>query len=272
MRLVELSNAERKKQAGVEHDQFFTRPEVASRFSGWVKSQPWFREVKRVIEPAAGARALSRHFPGAEEYDLHPTDSSITKQDFLTSDHHHGPNTLVVMNPPFGAKSDLAIAFFNKAATFADYIAQIVPRTFRRDSIQGRLDSRWELVDEWVLPKGSFYLPSEGKEVPYHVEAVAQIWKRASGHRDVTPPSKVSGQFQFVRPEVADFAIRMKGRRAGQIVDVNLVTNPRSFFYVKGNRAEFERVDWSQYGNDVMGARSLSQAEIVKALDRQEQQ
>jgi predicted RNA methylase len=83
-------------------------------------------------------------------YDLDPRSPDITQQDFFTADHQHQPGLMVIQNPPFGRGSDLAIRFFNKAATFADYIAQIVPRTFRRPSIQNRLGDNFELVDEYV--------------------------------------------------------------------------------------------------------------------------
>ena len=43
--------------------------------------------------------------------------------------------------------------------------------------------------------------------------------------------------------------------------------NPNSFFFMVGDVAPFKLVDWSQYGNDVMGARSIALSDIVNALD-----
>jgi hypothetical protein len=270
---MERSQAERKRQAGVEHDQFFTRPQLASEWAAWVKSQPFYHKVNRVIDPAAGARALSRHFPSAEEYDLHPQANTIARQDFLLSNHRYEPGTLVIMNPPFGTGSDLAIAFFNKAASFADYIAGIFPRSFRRGSLQARLADDWGLVDEWVLPSYSFFLPSEGREIPYDVPAVAQIWARGVEERAAPPPTKtVSDHFSFTVPAKADFAFRRKGRRAGEVVggDDAAVQNPNSFYFIAGDdrvRQAFERIDWSGYGQDAIGARYITKAEIVAAVE-----
>jgi len=269
--LNELHQAARKRQAGgVDADQFFTRPEVAKEFASWVKSQPFYAETTRKIEPATGAGALSRHFPGIEEYDLHPQNKGVTQADFLASNHAHQEGTLVVMNPPFGSSSNLAIAFFNKAATFADYIALIGPRTFKRHSVQKQLAPTFELVDEYDLPRGAFYLPAEGDNVrKYDVPAVAQVWKRASEHRDVTPPRQTSRLFTTTRnPQEADFAFRKKGRRAGQIIERDFEdANPNSFFFIKGDVAPFKKVDWLKLGNDGMGARSIALSDIVAAIE-----
>ena len=273
--LDERSQAERKRQAKVTDDRFFTRPEVAARWAAWVKGQSFYNEVTRVIEPAAGARALSRHFPSAEEYDLNPTEPGIVQQDFLASSHGYKAGTLVIMNPPFGRGSDLAIAFFNKAATIGDHIAGIFPRSFRRGSLQNRLDPSFHLVDEWVLPTGSFFLPDEegGAGKRYDVPAVAQIWSRRSERRERvrTAASRPTG-WSFVDPAQADFAFRRKGRQAGEVVVAGAAEqNPNSFFFVAGDdrvRQAFERVDWSGYGHDAIGARYITKAEIVDAVGR----
>ena len=264
--IPEKTQAQRKQQAGVAHDQFFTRPQAAQQFADWVKS--YNLPVSRMIEPAAGNQDLAKFFPGIEMYDLDPKSPDIKQQDFFTADHQPQPGLMVIQNPPFGRGSDLAIRFFNKAATFADYIAQIVPRTFRRPSIQNRLGDNFELVDEYVLPRGSFYLPSEGPDRKYDVPAVAQIWKRTATKRAPIQPPRPSGTYEFVRdPADADFAFRMKGRRAGQIITQGFETaNPNSFFFVRGELAPWQAVDWNEYGNDVMGARNISKADIAGAV------
>ena len=268
--ITELSQSERKQRAGVKNDQFFTRPEVAEQFAEWVKSHDFYKTVTRTIEPAAGSQDLSRHFPGIEEYDLAPQHPGIQQADFLQSQHRHQLGFLVVMNPPFGKSSDLAIEFFNKATTFADYIAQIVPRTFRRTSVQNKLGMNFVLIDEYILPRGSFYLPSEGAARKYDVPAVAQIWARTATPRKPVTAQKPTGFQLTSNPSEALFAFRRKGRSAGEIITDNFSqANPNSFFFVKA-RPEvlqaFQRVDWRQYGNDVMGARSISIQDINSAI------
>ena len=231
--LQEKTQAQRKQEAQTIHDQFFTRPVVAAEFARWVKSHPFDSKMDRIIEPAAGNQDLARHFPGIEMFDIDPQHPSVKKQDFLSSSHPPGENTLVVMNPPFGSSSDLAIKFFNKAASFATYIAQIVPRTFRRSSIQDRLNQTWELVDEYVLGKNSFYLPQEGPDVGYDVPAVAQIWKKSDTVRPKTPSVLPTGLTITKDRANATFAFRFKGRRAGQIITSDLESiESNSFVYL----------------------------------------
>lgn len=269
--LTELSQAQRKAAVGVQHDQFFTRPEIAAQFAQWVKSHDFFKSVTKMIEPAAGNKDLAKYFPGIEMYDLDPQSPDIQQQDFFGSQHKYQPGFLVVMNPPFGNRSDLAIQFFNKSAQFADYIAQIVPRTFRRPSVQDALSDKFELVDEFVLPNGSFYLPAEGPDKKYTVPAVAQIWHRVEQRKPRTVAPK-SSRYTFVQnPTQADFAFRRLGGRAGQIVTQDIENTTRStFFYIKANDPtvlqDFQAVDWKQYGNDGMGARSISQDDIARAV------
>jgi hypothetical protein len=270
--LSELSQAERKRQAGVIGDQFFTRPEVAKEFSSWVKSKPFMKDVTRIIDPCAGAKAVSRFFPGAEEYDLYPQSSDIIQQDFLTSNHKPQPGTLVIMNPPYGVRNDLTIAFFNKAATFADYIAQIVPRSFRRPAVQNRTAPNFELLDQYLLPWGAFFLPSEGRIVRYDVPSVAQIWVKVEAKREVYRSRTDTRHFRFVRADDASFAFRRKGRSAGEIVvgDEIRAQNPNSFFFIQGDENvlnAFRKVDWKPMGNDVIGARSISKDDVIRAVE-----
>lgn len=264
--ITEQSQAQRRAAAGVAHDQFFTRPAVAKQFADWVKSHRL--PVTRIIEPAAGNMDLARYFPGIEMYDLDPKSPKIKQQDFFAAKHDTEPGFMVVMNPPFGRGSDLAIGFFNKAAEFAEYIAMIVPRTFRRDSVQVRLDQNFHLVDEYVLPRNSFYLPSEGPDRGYDVPAVAQIWQRKAEKRPKPAKPVTTANFTFVRnPADADFAFRAKGRRAGQIITQDFENaNPNSFFFVKGDVNPWQEIDWSQLGNDVMGSRYISKADIARVL------
>ena len=270
----ELSQRQRKEIAGTEKDQFFTRPEVAKNFASFVKTNLAKLDPKptTMIEPSAGNGDLARHFPGIEMYDLDPQKPNIKQADFLKSSHEYQPGKTVIMNPPFGVNSNLAVAFFNKAAEFADHIAQIVPITFQRPSVQKRMSNEFRLVDQYTLPKNAFYLPSEGDGSAgakgYSVPATAQLWTR--GEREAEVKKEIPSEFSFTRnPQEADFAFRRKGRRAGQIiVDPKeiLQTNPNSFIYVRGPVEPWQEVNWREYGNAVMGARSISRNEIADGL------
>jgi len=272
--LTELSQRQRKEIAGTEKDQFFTRPAVAQNFAAFVKKTLSGLDPKpsTMIEPSAGNGDLAKHFPGIQMYDLDPQRDDIQQADFLKSNHNYEPGKTVIMNPPFGVNSNLAVAFFNKAATFADHIAQIVPITFRRPSVQNRMSKEFRLVDQYNLPKNAFYLPSEGDGLEgakgYDVPAVAQLWTR--GEREAEVQNEIPKEYSFTRnPQEADFAFRRKGRRAGQIItdpQEIAVTNPNSFIYVRGPVEPWQKVDWTQYGRDTMGAYSISRKDIANGL------
>ena len=274
--VTELSNRQRKEIAGTEKDQFFTRPEVAEKFAQFVKKTLSGLEPKptTMIEPSAGNGDLARHFPGIQMYDLDPQKPGIKQQDFLKSSFRYKPGQTFIMNPPFGASSNLAIRFFNTAAQSADHIAQIVPRTFKRESILNRLDPQFRLVDQYDLPRNSFYLPSEGdgKVKGYDVNAVAQVFTRLKDgeEKPITKRYEMPPGVKFTRNiQQADFAFRRKGRRAGQIItnkEEVLQTNPNSFIYVIGDPEPWLKVNWKQYGNDVMGARNITAGEIAQGL------
>jgi len=274
MRIDELTQAERKQQAGgVQADQFFLLPQQAQHLAQWIKTKPFFSKVTRIIDPCTGAGAISKFFPNCERYDLHPQDNETKQQDYLTSNFKPSTDggTLVIQNSPYGSHNNLAIAFFQKSAQFADYIAQVVPRTFRRMSIQNKLHNQWQLVDQYDLPYKSFYLPAEGKIIPYDVPSTAQLWQRVEEPRTITPQRKDSQLFQWTRDaNEADFAIRMHGRRAGQLVpkeEFNMIDSSPSFYFIKGDITPFEKVDWDKLGNDVMGPRHLSKPDIVAAVE-----
>jgi hypothetical protein len=282
----ELSQRERKERAGVEHDQFFTRPEVAKMFQSWVmdwvKQQPFARRKKRIrkIEPAAGNRDIAKYFRGIEMYDLDPQHPNIKQQDFLQSNHQSstGPErTIVIMNPPFGKSNKLAIAFFNKAAEFADIIAQIVPKSFSRTSIHDRLNYDWHLVAEVDLPKNSFYLKHEGPERGYNVNAVMQIWVKGKPEerrtRSVIP--NIPG-LQFLNQNsagAADVAIGKWGNVGNIILHddprfENAINRPTAFWYIKAPSNIIElikTIPWHKYGAST-GQSNLGKGDIQRIL------
>jgi len=78
--------------------------------------------------------------------------AGIIKMDFLKFKPKENKKYLIIGNPPFGRSSSIAIKFFNKAALFSDCIAFILPRTFKRVSIQNRLDLNFSLIYTKDLP------------------------------------------------------------------------------------------------------------------------
>lgn len=131
------------------------------------------------LEPSAGKGAFYKLMPEGRRLgmDIDPKHHGIGRRDFLkTKEIGANPhNTVVVGNPPFGKRGDLAVAFFNHAARFAQTVAFIVPVIFRKFRVHKKLDSRMKFISKVELPKESFEFEN-GK--PYSVNTEFQVWTR----------------------------------------------------------------------------------------------
>ena len=271
--IIERSDPKRKERAGVHSDQFFTRPEIAEKFASWVKSQPFYKDVKTVIEPSAGNKDIAKFFPGTKMFDLDPKHKDISQQDWLDYSHTGETETLVVGNPPFGKNNTLAIKFINKAAEFADWIAFILPKGFKRIPTQNKISDTHSLYAEEDLPKDSFYLPGEDGGIPYNVPAVAQIW-----HRKNRKKQNISYDSQWVKftdPENADIAVKRAGKLGSIDSDKSNWPNHlhRQYYYIKLLKDKNKIVDfiksynWSSIGDNTVGAPVISKWDLVSTIN-----
>ena len=112
--------------------------------------------------------------------DIKPEDDRISEQDFLEYENLK-TDFITIGNPPFGNRSDLAIKFFNKAATMSEVIAFIVPVSFMKWNVQKQLDASFSLVNYFYLPFNSFL--DEGKE--FGVRTVFQVWVKKDSKYDI---------------------------------------------------------------------------------------
>lgn len=273
-------------------DKFYTVPAIAERciqavglrFSDW---SAW----DAVIEPSAGNGSFFLRLPATSHdkrigLDIAPEHPDIQQQDFLTytplqttSDSTTHPRILVIGNPPFGRVSSLAIKFFNHAAKWATVIAFIVPRTFRRISVQNRLDTRFHLVhDEEIPMEPCAFTP------PMMAKCCFQIWERRDTERVKTelPTSHADWIFlpfgpkddkgQPTPPRDADFAIRAYGGKCGELVDTRLdALRPKSWHWIRCTSrvdkptlmGRFRSLDYS-LSQDTARQNSIGRGELVR--------
>lgn len=203
------------KSGGRKHvfDKFYTKPEVA-RF---LVSKTGFDGFDTVIEPSAGSGAFSRLVPGCLAFDLRPEHANIVEQDWFTysRSRREDERVLVLGNPPFGQQNSLAVGFMNHAASFADRVAFILPASFRKTSVQARIDRRLHLVDEVTVPDHAFLLNG----ADYHVPCVFQIWDFNEVLRPVQGVSRSASNnlFTYVKKsENPDATVRRIGGNAGR--------------------------------------------------------
>ena len=249
------------------NDKFYTSQKTVE----YCLAQIDLKSFDYIIEPSAGSGAFSKNIPGCVALDIQPEDSTIIKQDFFdfTVGSDKG-KILVIGNPPFGVQNNLAIKFFNHAATFADCIAFVLPRSFRKDSIKNKLSLDFELTQETILNKNSFELNG----TPYDVPCVFQIWAKTSQRRKLNS-IRHSEIIKFVKKSNnPDFYLQRIGGNAGKVGFETSSRSEQSNYFLKVEdlaiRNEiFEHLDtydWGNIRNNAVGPRSISKAEIASVL------
>jgi hypothetical protein len=143
-----------KREKSSALDKFYTKSDVAKRLTERVFEHYNPDDFDIILEPSAGSGAFLFHLPAdtRKGLDIQPEHAEIEKCDFFEWVPEPDIRYLVVGNPPFGRVSSLAIRFFEKSAEFADVIAFLIPRTFRRVSVQNKLDLNFHLVYDEELP------------------------------------------------------------------------------------------------------------------------
>ena len=269
--------AEAVREAGL--DKFYTIPVIAEKCLTSIGARYKWSDWGLVIEPSAGNGSFLTRIPTTKKVgiDISPEHKDIIKQDFLTyTPPSDLGNILVVGNPPFGRVSSLAIKFFNHAS-WADVIAFIIPRTFRRVSVQNKLNSNFHLVFDEEIPMHpcSFNPPMMAK-------CCFQIWEKRTTTRPIVELSTTHKDWDFLGfgpkdavgqptpPTGADFAIRAYGGKCGEIVQTGLESlRPKSWHWIKSNmptQTLVERMNALDYTLSLDTARqnSIGRGELVR--------
>lgn len=226
-------------------DKFYTNPDIVEMCLGYLQDTIPMNTFDFVLEPSAGNGSFFHKIdhPNKLGIDISPESDSIFEQDFLEfTQEVKYENILVVGNPPFGRVSSLAIKFFNHAATFANVIAFIVPRTFRRTSVMNRLNFNFDLILDIEIPtEPCSFTPKMLSKCCF------QIWQRSEIVRSKINLPTVHHDFQFVKHgpvdelgqptppiEPVDFVIRAYGHKCGEILTEGFeVLRPKSWHWIK---------------------------------------
>lgn len=264
------------KAHGQKHtlDKFYTKSGVAQTCLAHLELQRY----ARIIEPSAGAGAFSTPLQKARPglvvaLDLAPETADITPHDWFDYRRNLPKPTLVVGNPPFGQQGALAMRFINHAfeTVEAETVAFILPRSFRKASVQNRVFRNATLTYEIVLPRNSFELAGDD----YEISTVFQIWERSCEPRPTVTLPTTSPYFQFTKKdEPHDFAVRRVGGRAGCAFSPTTDASPQSNYFLKVGdgldpvqvQALINSLDFS-VAEDGTGPKTLSKRELVAILD-----
>jgi predicted RNA methylase len=173
-----------------------------------------------VLEPAGGTGAFveaAKAF-GARRVlsvDIEPKHSDVSKANYLEAALEL-KDAITISNPPFGRNNSLSIPFFNRAANHSEYIAFIVPRSWRKWSVINRLDRRFHLIHDEDLSID--YVDDTNTLISHknNLKTCFQIWKRKDELREIIKVED-RGFVTKVRPEDADIALTVFGYSCGKV-------------------------------------------------------
>ena len=265
------------REAGL--DKFYTLPSYSKIYINKVVELYDINKWDLIVEPSAGNGSFLNQIPSDNKIgiDISPEHPNIIKQDFF---EYYPPaekkNILVMGNPPFGKISSLAIKFFNHAAKWANVIAFIIPRTFRKISVQNKLDTQFHLIyDEEIPCKPCCFSP------PMMVKCCFQIWEKKEEKRNLKILKTKHIDWEFIHfgpiddkgqptpPIGADFAMRAYGGKIGEIITENLnILRPKSWHWIKSNidiKKLINNFNQLNYSNSLNTARqnSMGKGELV---------
>jgi len=241
-------------------DKFYTKREVALQCIQEIN----LKEYDLIIEPSAGNGAFSSQISSCLSYDIEPENEEIIQSDFFSLSFDPG-NILVIGNPPFGVQNKLALEFINHAAQFARTIAFILPLSFKKSSVYGRINEYFHLSHERELSLNSFLL--EGRE--YSVPTVFQIWEKQLFPRGRIKLKTITPYFEFVDAAHADCSIRRVGGNAGKAsLDLSFSKQSNYFIKIKDGKEPREFVDFINSLvfpsiSWAVGPKSLSKGELI---------
>lgn len=259
------------KSQGNKHelDKFYTKDSAVDECLAYLKLD----EYDCIIEPSAGSGAFSTKIPGALAFDLLPENENIRQADWLTLDKQQFSgfnNILVVGNPPFGTSGSLAYSFIVASMEFANTVAFILPKGFKKDSMKNRIPLNFELSYEIDLPENSFTLHGDDYSVP----CVFQVWHKSENLRTKILYRTTTELFEFVNKDEADFRIQRVGGKAGT-ASFNLDVSEASNYFVK-NLSEYSNEQLVSSINTLSfpsidhttGPRSLPKGELIYCLEQ----
>jgi len=259
-------------------DQFYTKENISLILYNKILNLINIHEYDIHLEPSAGTGSFFRIMDENKRIglDIEPKYENIRKINFFDYVPIENKSYIVIGNPPFGKNSSLAIQFFNKSAEFANCIAFIIPRTFKRVSVQNKLDLNFKMIYNEDLPlKPCCFQPKMS------AKCCLQIWIKSNSPRTKIIYEKTHEDFEFIKhgpkdinnqptpPNNADFALKAYGTNCGEILDHDLQNlRPKSWHWIKSKidvevlKYRFNQLDYSM-SKDTVRQDSLGQQELI---------
>lgn len=255
-------------------EQFYTPPEVADGILQNVAERVGNLSGQVLLEPAGGTGAFieaakSHGLTKVISFDIEPHHKKIVLGDFLNQVIDED-SLLTITNPPFGRNNSLSIPFFNKAAQVSDLIVFIVPRSWRKWSVQNRLDQNFHLVRDDELTINYVDVNGQDSHAKDRLRTCVQYWERKSTLRPIVKV-KDMGIIERTTPELADAAMTLFGYNCGKLTtdfERRKVTT-QMYLNFKHPRAKkaIENSDFSKFYMNTAYTEALSMPEINYVLN-----
>jgi hypothetical protein len=109
-------------------DKFYTPSEVSKNcIDLTIKTLMGRLVIAEFFEPSAGKGSFSNQINGCVAVDILPEAEGIIQADFLKMKIKYKKGRVMIGNPPFGKRNNLARSFYKKSVEIADAIAFILP-------------------------------------------------------------------------------------------------------------------------------------------------
>lgn len=255
-------------------DQYYTKVSVAKKcVTTLLRLCPQTAEFQW-IEPSAGNGSFLKALPPAFSklgIDLEPKSQEIQQGNFL----HWLPTTerrrVFFGNPPFGRQGSLAKSFIKHAATYADIIAFILPRSFVKPSMMRAFPLDFHCLHSEELEKNAFEVNTEEYDVP----CVFQIWEKRETNR-VVPESSLEEGFEYVKHgQPFHIAFKRVGGLAGKCYLAGQDYNAQTHYFLKLDpqyiphiKKIIDTVNLHVFASNTVGPRSLSKSEANEVLNQ----
>jgi predicted RNA methylase len=258
-------------------EQFYTPKELAKTLTNKVAQVIGGLTNRTVIEPAGGTGSFvtAAKELGAKKvlsFDIEPKADGVILADFLTNEIKGVTDAVTISNPPFGRNNSLSIPFFNKAANHSQYIAFIVPRSWRKWSVINRLNRNFHLIHDEDLTID--YVDETGEMVwqKARLNTCFQIWEKKDTHRGLIKV-KDFGLVTKVSPQEADVALTVFGYGCGKVrTEFDRIPNSTVMFLKLNDKRvlpALNRVDFSKFYKNTAYTEALSLQEIRYLLNQE---
>jgi len=266
----------------VQTDKFYTNPSVVRICMEYIRANLTIDPKDIIIEPSAGDGAFLGEIEGMTEhtffYDIAPEHPKIFEADFLEVDLDvlrelvDGRKIHFIGNPPFGRQSCMAFLFIKKCVQYADSISFILPKSFRKESMQRHFPKCFHLVFEADLLENAFLVDGKVHDVP----CVFQIWEKREMDRDVSHRLEPEG-FEFVKRDgepISDISFRRVGVNAGTIDMEWREKSEQSHYFIRFTNGvdllkNIQRVRRAEFlFNNTVGPKSISKQELIREWNK----